>query len=119
MCLQGNRIGPRCAPFLAKLITHNRSITKLDLSTNCIGAGAAALAEALKTTRTLHWLSLRGNQIRAAARQLADGLRLNRSLKALDLSCVNQRRDCLKSAMPRLPQKASRIALPVCLSLRS
>ena len=98
VCLQGNRIGPRCAPFLGKLIRHNRSITKLDLSTNCLGTGAANLAEALKTTGTLHWLSLRGNQIRAAARQLADGLRLNRSLKALDLSYVTQCCHCPKSA---------------------
>ena len=86
VCLQGNRIGPRCAPFLAKVISKNSSITKMDLSNNCLGTSVVALAHALKDTKTLNWLSLRGNQIRGAARQFADGLQHNTSLKALDLS---------------------------------
>ena len=95
VCLQGNRIGPRCSTYLAKMISKNASITKLDLSNNCLGTGVIAVSHALKDTHTLNWLSLRGNKIKGAAKQLADGLKHNRSLKALDLSYVlKHNREC-------------------------
>lgn len=71
--LQDNRIGPGCAAYLAKTISQNNVLTKLDLSNNLLGKSVVSLAHALKNTHSLKWLSLRGNRIGKAAKQFADG----------------------------------------------
>ena len=81
-------VGPRLALALAEALTTAPALRSLNLSSNGVGRGAAAFADALRMTNcNLASLNLRDNALGAAGvAELAEALRHNSSLTELDLS---------------------------------
>ena len=86
-----NGLNAAGAAALAEALKTNTTLTLLDLTGNDLNAaGAAALAEALKTNTTLTVLDLTGNDLNAAgAAALAEALKTNTTLTELYLSGNN------------------------------
>ena len=84
--LQANKIGAAGVQALAELLKTNTTLASLDLGDNTIGAtGAQALAELLKTNTTLAHLGLRHAIGDVGAQTLAKTLKTNTRLTSLDL----------------------------------
>ncbi|TPX59954.1 hypothetical protein PhCBS80983_g02103 [Powellomyces hirtus] len=79
-------LGPNGAEALAKVLGNNNALLELDLRSNAIEEGGAALGRALQINRTLVSLNLTGNKLGFdASVDLADMLQFNGSLKTLIL----------------------------------
>jgi len=75
-------VGELCA-----MLRTNRSITKVDISSNDIhDKGISALGEMLKTNSTLKELNLASNFCRGETKDIAAGLAVNRGLTKLNLN---------------------------------
>eukprot|EP00191_Tetraselmis_sp_GSL018_P002516 CAMPEP_0177607666 /NCGR_PEP_ID=MMETSP0419_2-20121207/18043_1 /TAXON_ID=582737 /ORGANISM="Tetraselmis sp., Strain GSL018" /LENGTH=621 /DNA_ID=CAMNT_0019102271 /DNA_START=825 /DNA_END=2690 /DNA_ORIENTATION=+ len=85
--LRVNNIDSQAASALAKALERNKSLGELQLDGNKIGNhGAGAFANLLRNNATLEWLSLRGSNIGPqGAQDLALVLKGNSSLKGLYL----------------------------------
>ncbi|CAF1091081.1 unnamed protein product [Adineta ricciae] len=86
--LSSNRIGAEGTRHIGDALPTNMTLTKLDLSSNQIGAeGTRHIGDALPTNMTLTKLDLSSNQIGAeGARHIGDALPTNMTLTKLDLS---------------------------------
>ncbi|CAF1555816.1 unnamed protein product, partial [Adineta ricciae] len=87
LCLDVNNIGAEGIRYLAKALNNNRTLSTLNLSKNNIGnEGAQNLAGALEKNTTLTSLILERSSIGTdGARALAVGLGINRTLITLNL----------------------------------
>ncbi|CAF4187816.1 unnamed protein product [Rotaria sp. Silwood2] len=88
LILNGNHIDASGALILAKTLSNNTSLIRLELQCNCIGdRGVDYLADALSVNKCLKVLDLRDNNItHEGARHLANMLKRNQTLTSLSLN---------------------------------
>ncbi|CAF2855734.1 unnamed protein product [Rotaria sp. Silwood2] len=88
LILNGNHIDASGALILAKTLSNNTSLIRLELQCNCIGdRGVDYLADALSVNKGLKVLDLRDNNItHEGARHLANMLKRNQTLTSLSLN---------------------------------